>query len=359
MGFFNTVFRSKKQKAHSARPPSPDKRMYTLSRPLLVEPFAEINYWHLPNGGKQVQAFILMEHPIEGMQTGVAIDGSASMKKPFGRVLLGQPTQKDINQYHGRHMVRFVQQDDRSYNTWSEEAVKELVTQGIFRYAPNVIEPQVRKMTDYLSNFDADGGTSVIYWATGKGQRIEEVGELMHAQCATAHFTGPQTFGDETHLLPAIEYFIHHFSRPPWGLYVFITDGILHDLEAVQDYSIQLARHIASGRRNPVKFVLIGVGDEIDKAQLESLDDLDTGTDVDLWDHKISSEMQRLAEVFAEVVSESVIVAPRMGVIKDAVGNIIQDYRATGLPALLRFELPPGHDTFTLEVGGKSITQTV
>jgi len=329
MGFFNTVFRSKKQKAHSARPPSPDKRMYTLSRPLLVEPFAEINYWHLPNGGKQVQAFILMEHPIEGMQTGVAIDGSASMKKPFGRVLLGQPTQKDINQYHGRHMVRFVQQDDRSYNTWSEEAVKELVTQGIFRYAPNVIEPQVRKMTDYLSNFDAD------------------------------HFTGPQTFGDETHLLPAIEYFIHHFSRPPWGLYVFITDGILHDLEAVQDYSIQLARHIASGRRNPVKFVLIGVGDEIDKAQLESLDDLDTGTDVDLWDHKISSEMQRLAEVFAEVVSESVIVAPRMGVIKDAVGNIIQDYRATGLPALLRFELPPGHDTFTLEVGGKSITQTV
>lgn len=43
MGFFNTVFRSKKQKAHSARPPSPDKRMYTLSRPLLVEPFAEID----------------------------------------------------------------------------------------------------------------------------------------------------------------------------------------------------------------------------------------------------------------------------------------------------------------------------
>jgi hypothetical protein len=40
--------------------------------------------------------------------------------------------------------------------------------------------------------------------------------------------------------------------------------------------------------------VLIGVGRDVSEYQMRELDDLDTGTDIDLWDHKIASEMRVL-----------------------------------------------------------------
>ncbi|MFQ3649676.1 MAG: hypothetical protein SNJ75_05035 [Gemmataceae bacterium] len=63
-----------------------------------------------------------------------------------------------------------------------------------------------------------------------------------------------------------------------------------------------MARDIQAKRRRPVKFVLIGVGSNVNEDQMEQLDDLDTGTDVDLWDHKIASELRQLQDIFAEVV---------------------------------------------------------
>jgi hypothetical protein len=142
-------------------------------------------------------------------------------------------------------------------------------------------------------------------------------------------------------------------------MYVFITDGRIDDLAAVKKYCISLAREIASGKRNDLKFVLIGVGDEIDEGQMEELDNLDSGTDVDLWDHKIAQEMKQLAEIFAEVVSETVVVVPNDGILRDAQGAVVKDYRDTGLPALLWFDLPADSESFTLEVGGQGVRQAL
>jgi len=360
MEFFKKVFGSSKPATEAGKlPPKAAHTMRTLSTSMLVEPFAEINTWPMPGGGTRVRAYILMERPIEGMQTGVAIDGSASMKQPFGRLLLGQASEKDVEAYRRRGLVELVHQDERNYNVWSETAVNELIARGVFRYSENLVEPQARRMAEYLSKFDADGGTTVIYWATGDGQQVEEAGDLSGAQCHQTRFAGPKHFGDETHLLPAIQYFINRFNQSPWGLYIFITDGVLHDLPAVKRTSVQLAHEIAAGKRPPLKFVLIGVGNEIDERQMEELDDLEVGVNVDLWDHKIAGEMKQLSEVFAEVVSESVIIAPGMGVIRDDHGNLIKDYRDTGLPALLWFDLPANTNAFTLEVGGQTVTQPV
>src|SRR6185503_16982016 len=110
-------------------------------------------------------------------------------------------------------------------------------------------------------------------------------------------------------LLPAVRYFVERFKDAPWGFYVFITDGELHDLEAVKDYSRRLAKEVASKSRRPLKFVLIGVGPNINERQMEELDDLDTGTDVDLWDHKLAAEMRHLQEIFAEVVDKNARIA--------------------------------------------------
>jgi hypothetical protein len=181
----------------------------------VVEPFGEVNVY--PSGGKvRVVATILMEPRREGTQTGIALDGSGSMEDLY-------KTEVADNSFFGSLLGRKKHR------------------------ASNDITPVAQKVCAYLArNLDADGGTTVIYWATGRaGSQIEVVGDL-HADEAEQHFFGPpQSFGGGTQLLPAVKYFVERFADAPWGFYVFVTDGELHDLEPVKSYSIQLARQIA------------------------------------------------------------------------------------------------------------------
>jgi hypothetical protein len=289
-----------------------------------VEPFGEVNVYPAPRGGTRVVATILMEPRREGAQTGIALDGSGSMRKLYGQETGGG------------------------------------VVSSIFKKAAvhNEIAPVAQQLCAYLARkIDADHGTTCIYWAVGPdGKNVEVVGDLTADQAETYPFAGPGDFGTGTQLLPAVRYFVERFKDAPWGFFVFITDGELFDLEAVKQYSTQLAREIAAGRRNPVKFVLIGLGPEVNEKQLEDLDDLDTGTAVDLWDHKLAAEMKQLQEIFAEVVDRNARVADN-GKVLDPQGRVVKNYSDTGLPALLTFEMPAGAAYFTLEVNGHQIHQ--
>jgi hypothetical protein len=158
----------------------------------------------------------------------------------------------------------------------------------------NEITPVAQKICAYLArNIDADQGTTCVYWAVGPGgSQIEVVGDFTAEQAEKHVFGPPQDFGTGTQLLPAVRYFVERFRTAPRGFYVFITDGELHDLEEVIAYSKRLAQDIAAGRRKPVKLLLIGVGPNVAEHQMEDLDDLETGTDIDLWDHKLAAEMR-------------------------------------------------------------------
>jgi hypothetical protein len=290
----------------------------------VVEPFGEVNVYPASGGRTRVVATILMEPHKEGTQTGIALDGSGSMHKLYG-VDDGAGILSSI---FGRKQLR------------------------------NEITPVAQQICAYLARkIDADGGTTCIYWATGPGgSKIEEVGDLRAEEAEHHVFGPPRDFGTGTQLLPAVQYFVQRFRDAPWGFYVFITDGELHDLDAVKQYSTRLAREIAAGRQKPVKFVLIGVGPEVNEAQMEELDDLDTGTAIDLWDHKLAAEMRVLQEIFAEVVDKNARVSER-GRILDPQGRVIKDYSDTGVPAYLEFEMPAGAEYFTLEVPGSRIHQ--
>ncbi len=169
-------------------------------------------------------------------------------------------------------------------------------------------------------------------------------------------FGPPKDFGTGTQLLPAVRYFVERFKSAPWGFYVFITDGELHDLDAVLSYSVQLAREIAARRRNPLKFVLIGLGPNVNETQMTELDDLDSGTEVDLWDHKLAAEMRRLEEIFAEVVDKNARVADN-GRILDPQGQVVRDFSHGGLPAFMEFEIAANAEYFALEVNGTRVNQ--
>src|SRR5262245_15150594 len=291
----------------------------------VVDPFGEVNVYPADGGRTRVVATILMEPHKEGAQTGIALDGSGSMAKLYG-IDSGARVLSPIF--------------------------------GGAKKPTNEITPVAQKVCAYLARkIDADEGTTCIYWAVGpNGANIEVVGDLTADQAERHTFGPPQDFGTGTQLLPAVRYFVERFKDAPWGFYVFITDGELHDLDAVLAYSKRLAAEVAAGRRNPLKFVLIGIGPDVNESQMEELDDLQTGTDVDLWDHKLASEMRMLQEIFAEVVDKNARVADN-GRILDARGNVLRDYTGRGLTAYLEFEAPAGSDYFVLEVNGQRIMQ--
>ncbi|MFO0926512.1 MAG: vWA domain-containing protein [Gemmataceae bacterium] len=292
----------------------------------VVDPFGEVNVYPAAAGRRRVVATILMQPHREGTQTGIALDGSGSMRK-----LYGLESSRVLSPIFGGP-----------------------------KKATNEITPVAQKVCAYLArNLDADGGTTCIYWAVGPGgSRIQEVGDFTADEAERHTFGPPDDLGTGTQLLPAVKYFVDRFTDAPWGFYVFITDGELHDLDDVLAYSKRLAQDVAAGRRRPVKLVLIGVGPEVNQRQMEELDDLDTGTDVDLWDHKLAAEMRVLEEIFAEVVDKNARVAPS-GRILDPHGKVIKNYADVGLPAYLDFELPADASYFTLEVNGARIHQAV
>jgi len=296
--------------------------MDTLPASQVVMPFGKINIWNQPDGSKKIRAYIVIERPFEGAKTGLALDGSVSLRPAYG-----YPN-----------------------NIWS-----------LFfpsKSLPNEVTGQAQKICSYLAkHVDVDSNTTAIYWATGSPGGLETIGDLSDAQAMAKAFDGPKSFGSQTKLAPALKYFTDRYKTAKWGMFVFVTDGILDDLADVKSLTTQLARDIASGKRNPIKLILFGVGSQIQESQMIELDDLDTGVKVDLWDHKIAAEMSDLSEMFTEVVDETVILADN-GIVRDSIGRVIKDFRDTGLPALLEFTLPKDAcKAFNLEFGGQIIRQ--
>jgi hypothetical protein len=309
---------------------------------------------------------ILMEPTdAEGWQTGVAIDASGSMQHVFGKGLepttKGTPPQSLLQQYEKRGWLQLVRHQGQTFPLFSDEGKQDLVDRGYFRWSKNEVEPLARRVTAYLaSNLDADGGTTVIYWACGPdGDKLEVTGDLTAEDCEQAPFVGPKNiaFGGATCLKPAVEYFADRFKDAENGMYIFITDGELNDLNEVKRYTIHLCKEIQAKRRNPLKCVLIGIGENINEGQMEELDDLESGTSVDIWDHKIAKDMRQIVEIFAEVVSENQIVAPTAKIF-DSNGQIVKSF-SDGLPAKVTFQMSSTSQWFELEVGGRRIRQSV
>jgi hypothetical protein len=276
-----------------------------------------------------VVATILMEPDIEGARAGLALDGSASMQRLYGANL----------------PPLFAKAGG----------------------AVNVVEPVARTMAAYLARFSSDARVNLIYWACSPdGSQIEPIGEFSEDQLKGLAIRGPRKLGRGTKLLPPLRYFVNEaFRSAPWAMCVFITDGRVEDLEDVKRYSWDFARQIAAGRRRFNKLVLIGVGSEVDESQMEELDDMFEGSNlrdpdgesIDLWDHKIADNMNSLADFFAVVVTDKIRVADH-GRIRDNSGRAVKDY-PDGLPALLRFTLPPGATAFILDWPGGSVRQDI
>lgn len=123
----------------------------------VVEPFGEVNVYKQKNGDIDISATILTVPDLEGVRMGLALDGSASMKKMYG--------------------------------------VSGIVG-GAFAMAagtPNVVEPVARTMVCFLSNFSSNGKVDLMYWACSPdGSKVEEVGEFDESTIQNTPISGPK-----------------------------------------------------------------------------------------------------------------------------------------------------------------------
>jgi hypothetical protein len=304
----------------------------------VVQPFGEVNVYKQSNGELEIVATILIVPDIEGARVGLALDGSASMKKIYGisGVVSSFFAGATVNQ--------------------------------------NVVEPVARVMVNYLANFSSTGKVDFIYWACGaSGELIEDLGSFSGEEIQTVAIEGPKIpWGTGTQLLPPVRYFVEKYKdspalgvKQPAAICLLITDGVIEDLEDVKEFCFKYALEIADGHKPFVKLLLIGVGKEIDEIQLEDLDNMfegsfikdSMGKEIDLWDYQTADNIQILEQIFKEFVSTETIVT-HYGRILNQVGTVCEEYNF-GVPALMRFKLPADSTSFTLEFSGGSVTQDI
>ena len=314
-----------------------------------AEQFGKVYYLQTDQSTK-VEITIRELMGTEGWHTGVAIDGSWSMRALYGRGLKKNVTLTPavIDSYKAKGWIQEVRKDGKRFEAWQKSAHVDAIKNGHMSYTENEVESLIHDCTKYLlDELESGEGVDLIYWACGRnGQEVEKIGLVDEDSLSTIKVDGPKKFGEGTYLAPAMQEFLK--AKDKKQILVFVTDGRLDDLDEVINLTKQIAQEIDSESRPMTKCVLIGVGESVDRNQLETLDDLETGYDVDIWDQKIASEMRDLGEIIAELIDENKIIAPTASVL-DNQGNILHRF-FDGLPCRCAFELPAGSDHFVLAI---------
>ena len=297
-----------------------------------VEPFSDV---HFIDG--KVLATLLHDPTVEGLDVGLYLDGSASMREEYEYT---------------------AETPRRTFLQW-------LTGQPRPQPGPatNLVEPQARWMLKYLASKDRNGVLRVAYWASGgSGKEIEVAGDLAGTDVEKFMFPGPKAPGGYTYLGPAIRDYVQYLKRQVKdgarrGLAVFITDGHLHDAEEIDALTADIANMVRRGQLPRVSFVLVGVGDQINEEELEHIAHAEHAGVGHIWCHRVAKEIQNVAEIVAGLVDETMTVAAG-GTIYDDQGNAVKEYEGR-LPAVLEFTVPPGCKSFTLEVAGQRYVQPI
>ncbi|MCC6145759.1 MAG: VWA domain-containing protein [Candidatus Hydrogenedentes bacterium] len=306
----------------------------------------------------RVDFTIWLDTELEGWQTGIALDASMSMKPLYGRMPQGRLPARVMHEYVARGWAKTEIADGCEVPILNDSALADALGNDYLRYGDNEVEPLARDFIAYLAEgLDLDNHCTVIYWGCGDGAEYEVMGDIMASACRSLVIAGPERagFGEATHLAPAIRYFLDRFARARRGLFIFLTDGHIDDVDAVRTLSERLAQEILEKKRQPLKFVLIGLGHDIDEESMLALDHLNFETKVDLWDHKIASELRALSEIMVEIVDANQIVAPS-AIFYDHTGRVVAEF-PKGLPARTSILLPLNARGFEIELRGRRFAQ--
>jgi hypothetical protein len=238
--------------------------------------FGEVQHRLLDDGTRDVKLIIQPDTELgfELSRAALAIDGSKSMMQPFAAHL-----------------------------------------PPMLRKNKNAIHPVVQSLAIYLAQ-NGKGEVALAYWACGDdGSDIEPIGIMSKDDVESHNFGGPKSWGGGTQMTPITRYFweqVFADTTSP-GVAVIVTDGAWSDEDHVQlgALTTEMCAAVESGERQLMKLVVVGLrldsnANDLDniQARFTSLDDFNTGTNVDIWDHKWLDEMADISEIFVEMVQD-------------------------------------------------------
>lgn len=229
----------------------------------------------------------------------------------------------------------------------------------------NPVEDAMRVAVPYIAEKDGNGRCRIAYWATGSGKEIEIIGELSAETAVSAAFPGPERFGRGTYLLPALRDFeayvkaqIQQGEAVDSALAVIVTDGKLHDAEDVVAHTADLAGAIAAGQFPKTVYTLIGIGSDVDEAQLNRLMHQATPPGYphrEIFCYEMADTLEQLPALVSHLVNQNT-PAFYGGATVEAGGQVVQTYEDM-VPAVLAFALPLEARSFTLRAGERSFSQ--
>ena len=278
----------------------------------------------------KVRATLLHDPSVEGLDTAIYMDGSGSMTDEYGEPLL-------LNKL------------------WAW-VTRRQATRGV-----NQVDPQIKRMLQYLASKDRNGQLRVAYWACGGSNQVEVVGELSATDVEKHTFNGPKSFG-ATYLKPALVDFVDYMTQQKSkgskrGCAVIVTDGFLFDADEVKAYNHQIAAMIDREEIPPCNFVFVGVGQGVNEEQMEEICHEEYGGRDHMWCHRVAEEMTDIAQLVAVLVDESMTIESS-GRLLGQNGEVLQVYEGR-IPAVLEFEVPPGAKRFCLEINGQRYEQEI
>ncbi len=281
--------------------------------------FGDITVYPAKDGKQRVEMYIRLQEKVEGMQIGIGIDGSASMRKMFGDTI-----------------PKFARRPE-----------------------DNVMQTVVQRLCSYACEYSSDGSVLPIYWATGTGgKEIESLGKLDSEAIQARAFDGPRKWGTGTSLLPPLKYLLTECADASWLVLLFVTDGVISDLDEVIAQSLEVGQEILDGKRSQCKFILVGCGEEVSEAQIEKLDNMFDGTSlegrIDLWDGKLASEMADLSEIWDEV-DFGVQIPGAIKIVDDQEREVLS--HPDGFPQRIEFFVIEGTKSVKIEIVGQTIEQ--
>jgi hypothetical protein len=300
-----------------------------------IAPFADI---HAEDG--HVRVTLIHDPTVEGLDAALYLDSSGSMAEEYA---YDKPVPGTGRRVASRGLLGWLFGKPKTEKVVDPEYTNE-------------VEPQARRMLEFLAGKDRNGRLRVAYWSSD----VRVLGEVDAATARELKFPGPADGG--TNLAPAVRDYVAYLAAEApkgarRGLMVVMTDGEIQDEASVKRELEGVASRVKQGALPPVTFLIVGVGEGVKEEQLERLAHEEYGGIDHLVCHKIAEEIDQVAEIASALVDETMIVAPS-GVVYDEQMRVVARYDH-GLPAVLEFALPEGHKNFTLEMNGRQYAQRV
>lgn len=229
---------------------------------------------------------------------------------------------------------------------------------------PSEVETFIHKTGAFVAQLDSDHGVQVYLWATGDGHQTVDLGNHPAGELekltikTTADSTDKEAIplGQGTYLRPALQKMVQEVSvdqKAGMAYIVMCTDGNLNDYDDVCRWATEKAKGIAAGTHPKFKVVLVGF-DDANPAQMEGLDNLDTGTDVDIFDAQNAGDLEGAANHLTDEALTSAFTVAEGGYLE---ANGVKYPFEGGVPQRIDTKVAGGLSEITLVIieGGAEV----